>query len=242
VGQVETASGGEGIEFYATRDYRPGDAMSRIDWNRRAKTGELTTVEFREERAATVVIVIDARETAYVSPDSHTPHAVDRIVDTAGQLFTTLTESSDRVGIAAVGSEPCWLAPGSGVDHRVNARELLATHPALTPVPKEDLSAAVGWRKQLRKRLSSGTQVIFLTPLCDEYGSRFARQFDEHGYPVTVISPDPTADRTTSHRLLRVARTHRISALRSTGIPVIDWSWDEPIGVALAHFNERWSQ
>lgn len=242
VGRVETRSGGDGIEFYASREYRPGDSMSRIDWNRLARTGELTTVEFREERAATVVIVIDARETAYVSPEPHTPHAVDRAVDAAGQLFTTLSDSGDRVGITALSSEPCWLAPDSGVDHRVEARDLLATHPALTPVPTESRSAMFRWRKQLRKRLSPGTQVIFITPLCDEYGGRFARRLDEYGYPVTVISPDPTADRTPSHRLSQVARMLRLSALRSTGIPVIDWPWDETVDVALARYNERWSQ
>lgn len=242
VGRVETPIGGDGIEFYATREYRPGDTMSRIDWNRRARTGELTTVEFREERAATVVIVIDARETAYVSPEPHIPHAVDRSVDAARQLFTTLSDSGDQVGITALSSEPCWLAPDSGVDHRLEARELLATHPALTPVPTESRSAMVRWRKQLRKRLSPGTQVIFLTPLCDEYSGRFARRLDEYGYPVTVISPDPTADRTTSHRLSRVARTLQISALRSRDLPVIDWPGDETVDVALARYNERWSQ
>lgn len=241
VGQVETPSGGDGIEFYATREYRPGDPMSRIDWNRKARTGELTTVEFREERAATVVIVIDARETAYVSPEPHALHAVDRAVDAAGQIFTTLSDSGNRVGITAVGSEPCWLAPDSGVDHRVEARELLATHPTLSPVPTECRSAMIRWQKQLRKRLSLGTQVIFLTPLCDESSGRLARKLDEHGYPVTVISPDPTADQTTSHRLSRVARTLRLSALRSRDIPVINWPWDDPVDVALARYNERWS-
>lgn len=216
--------------------------MSRIDWNRRARTGELTTVEFREERAATVVIVIDAREMAYLSPNPYTQHAVDRAVDAARQLFTTVSDSGNQVGITALSSEPCWLAPGSGVDHRVEARELLATHPALTPASTDRRSAMVRWQKQLRKRLSPGTQVIFLTPLCDEYSGRFARRLDEYGYPVTVISPDPTADRTTSHRLSRVARTLRISALRSHDIPVIDWPWDDTVDVALARYNERWSQ
>ncbi|MUW14040.1 DUF58 domain-containing protein [Halorubrum sp. CBA1125] len=242
VGRVETRSGGDGLEFHATREYRPGDPMSRIDWNRRARTGELTTVEFREERAATVVIVIDARETAYVSPARHTPHAVDRAVDAAGRLFATLSDSGDRVGIAAVGSEPCWLAPGSGVDHRVKARDLLATHRALTPVPTATRSTTSRSRKQLRKRLSPGTQIIFITPLCDEYGGRFARRLDEYGYPVTVVAPDPTVDRAVGHRLSRVARTLRLTALRRAGIPVVDWSWDESVDVALARHNERGSR
>jgi len=67
-GQVETDDGGTGVEFQSVREYHPGDSLTRIDWNRRARTGELTTVEFREERAATVVILVDCRRSAYVGP------------------------------------------------------------------------------------------------------------------------------------------------------------------------------
>lgn len=242
VGRVETETSGEGVEFYATREYRPGDGMSRIDWNRRARTGELTTIEFCEERAATVVIVIDARESAYVSPAASASHAVDRAVDAAGQLFTTVADSGNRVGITALNSESCWLAPDSGDDHRIEARTLLGTHPALAPVPTEGRSLLFRRRSQLRQRLSPGTQVIFLTPLCDESGTRFARRLDEHGFPVTVISPDPTADRTAGQRLSQVARLLRLSSLRRSGIPAVDWSWDESVDAALARHTERWNQ
>lgn len=241
-GRVETAGGGEGIEFHATREYRPGDALSRIDWNRRARTGELTTIEFREERAATVVIVIDARAPAYLSPDGLPPHTVDRAVDVAGQVYATLSESGNRVGIASVSPNPCWLAPGSGEVHAVEVRDLLATHAALAPVPPDDRTWLVSWRNRLRSRLSPGTQVVLLTPLCDVYGGRFARHLDEYDYPVTVISPDPTADRTPGHRLARVARAVRISALRREEIPVVDVHWEDTVEVALARYTERWGQ
>jgi uncharacterized protein (DUF58 family) len=242
VGRVETDRGGDGVEFAATREYRPGDSIRRIDWNRRARTGDLTTVEFREERAATVVLAIDARPPAYVSPTPHAAHAVDRAVDAAGRLFTSLAESGDRVGITALSAESCWLAPGAGVDHRAEARELLATHPALSPTPTEGPAGMIRWRRRLRKRLDAGTQVVFLTPLVDDYASRFARLVDEYGFPTTVVAPDPSVDRTASHRLSRVARALRISSLRSAGVPVVDWSWDDPVDVALARYGERRSR
>jgi len=50
-GRVPTDVGGAGVEFHATREYRRGDPVKRIDWNRRARTGELATLELREERA-----------------------------------------------------------------------------------------------------------------------------------------------------------------------------------------------
>jgi len=63
-GRRPADAAGSGVEFYATREYRHGDPRNRIDWRRLARTGELTTVEFREERATTTVFVVDAREAA----------------------------------------------------------------------------------------------------------------------------------------------------------------------------------
>ncbi|MFC7251643.1 DUF58 domain-containing protein [Halomicroarcula sp. GCM10025324] len=242
VGQVETAGGGPGVEFHSTRDYRSGDPLSRIDWNRRARTGELTTIDFREERSTSVLLLVDVREAAYRSAAPHTAHAVDRAVDAAGQVFATLVDTGNRVGIAAYGSDSCWLSPSSGAGHTAAAREMLATHDAFSPVPKESRPSSVPWENRLRKRLSAGTQVMFFSPLCDEHSAGLARRLDEYGYPVSIVTPDPTADRTPGHRLARIARALRLSRLRGAGIPVIDWETDTHLEGALARFIGRWSK
>lgn len=242
VGHERTPTTGDGVEFSATREYRPGDPMARIDWNRHARTRELTTIEFREERAATVVLLIDARTPAYVSPEPEGPHAVDRSVDAAGQLFVQLSDVGNRVGIAATGSDSCWLAPDAGVEHRLAARELLAVDPALSPVRKDGPILFWSWRSKLYQRFERGTQVIYLSPLVDERAVLIARQFDEHGYPVTVIAPDPTTDGSPGHRLAGVARQLRVSTLREAGIPVVDWRWTDSLDAVLARHNERGRQ
>lgn len=241
VGREASHSAGEGIEFHSTREYRAGDPIARIDWNRRARTGELSTVEFREERAATVVLLIDARASAYRSPSSGPPHAVDRAVDAAGQLLGGLLAGGNRVGIAAAPAASCWLAPGSDADHAVEARQLLATHAALHPIPPERSSLPSRWERRLRRRLPEGAQVILLTPLCDDGAVEIARQFDERGHPVTVLGVDPTMDDSQGNRLARVTRTLRIAALRGANVPVVDWDWDEPLAAAIARANERGS-
>lgn len=53
---------GSGQEFYATRAYRPGDAVGRIDWRHFAKTGEFVTQQYRDERAGPTVLIVDVRE------------------------------------------------------------------------------------------------------------------------------------------------------------------------------------
>jgi len=92
VGRVSTSQGGSGVEFHATREYRPGDPLSRVDWNRLARTGELSTVQYREERAATVVAIVDAREQSHVA-DADGESAVEYGVEAAGGVASALLDS-----------------------------------------------------------------------------------------------------------------------------------------------------
>ncbi|WP_432764816.1 DUF58 domain-containing protein [Halobaculum limi] len=239
-GRVPTDVGGSGLEFHSTREYRHGDPAKRINWARYARTGELSTSEFREERAATVVVCIDAREEAYRGPNPESPNAVERSVEAASQAVPALLDTGDRVGIAAFGPGDCWLEPGVGDDHAARARELLATHPALAPTPSDERFLATSWVRRFRRWLPSDAQVIFCSPLVDDYAVTVARRLDAYGHAVTVVSPDPTADDTTGHRLARIERANRVSRLRSAGLRVLDWG-DEPLATELARASARWS-
>jgi uncharacterized protein (DUF58 family) len=176
-GRHETATGGPGLAFHSTREYRPGDPLARVDWNRRAKTGDLGTVEFRERRAATVVLVVDARRAAYRAPDPTAVHAVERSVAAANRSFAALFADGDRVGVAAFagGGVEAWLPPGSGPDHRARGREFLTSADALSPTPPER-GAFEGFQADrrtelkreaidaVRRRLPTASQVVFHSP------------------------------------------------------------------------------
>ncbi|WP_137288381.1 DUF58 domain-containing protein [Natronorubrum halophilum] len=244
-GRVRTADGGSGTTIHSVREYRRSDPLNRVDWNRHAKTGELATLEFHEERAARVVVLVDARLAAYRAPTPDAAHAVDRSVDAAGRIGASLFAAGETVGLAAIGplvwdetdpsgTDPCWLPPASGRHHEVRFQEALATHPQFATLPPDH---ECRWRRQLRRirrRLPSDTQIIFLTTLCDDGSVGIARQLEAHGHPVTVVSPDPTADRTVGHQLARVARHLRRVDLERARTPVIDWPDDDTLDTAIA--------
>lgn len=240
-GRVPTAIGGDGVEFHATREYRHGDPLRRVDWNRRARTGELATTEHREERAATVVLLIDARESAYVAPDPDADTAVESAVDAAGRTFSALLSSGDRVGIAALGPRDCWLPPGSGTDHAARGRDTLATAPALAPTPSDDRFHPSSWFRRFRRRLPADAQVLFLTPLVDRYAVALARRIDAHDHLVTALSPNPTATDTPGRSLVARERSERIRELRQAGIRTVEWG-DRSFPVAVAAAKRRWSR
>jgi len=242
-GEVDTDVGGSGLEFFSVREYREGDPMKRIDWKRKARTGELATIDYRLERAAKVVLLFDARESAYVSAGPNERHAVDQAVDAGMGLFATLFDRSDLVGIAAFDTVPCWLGPGAGDEHAERARQLFASHPAVASTPpalKEVESQYVDPMTHVRRQLSPEAQIMLFSPLCDDYTAEVARRLDSVGHLVTVVSPDPTADRTPGQRLAAIERQMRITNLREHGIRVIDWDTEQPLGLEMDRAQQRW--
>jgi len=238
------AGGGEGVEFHSTREYRPGDSTTRIDWKRLARSAddELTTVRYREERAATVVLVIDAGPDAYLARDADDPGAVEHAVEAAGRLFGSLLDTGDRVGFAALGPRPTWIDPDGGLDHRTRIERVLATDDAFPPTPPAEDSQQPGWAREFHRRFPAESQVVLLSPLTSGRRRFLIRRLRGLGHPVTVVSPDPTRDGTVGRRLARVERRLLIEALRETGVRVVDWDPDEELGIAIGRAGERWSE
>jgi uncharacterized repeat protein (TIGR01451 family) len=240
-GRVSTETGGEGVEFYATRDYRPGDPPGRIDWNRHARTRELATLLFREERAASVVLLVDTREKAYCTPGPGERHAVDRSVAAAGRIFESLLAGGDRVGVASFGPRTCWVDPGAGNTHREEVRRTLASHPAFDYAPSDEPFLPTAHLADIRNRAPVDAQVVLFSPVTDGYIETAARRLQAYGHPITVVSPDVTADHTMGHKLAHVERQTRLNALREAGIRVVDWRPGEELAVALERAGQGWS-
>ncbi|WP_440992004.1 DUF58 domain-containing protein [Haloarchaeobius baliensis] len=241
VGRISADSGGTGTEFYRTREYRPGDSLGRIDWNRYAATGELTTTEYREERATSVLVAVDARRTAYRGPEGET-HAVVRCVAGARRLVDVLDGTRNPVGIVGFGRSYCLLEPDTGREHTRRAHRILATHETFDsrrPTDSVDFEAQA---TQLRSTLNERTQLVLLSPLCDDDIVRFARRLQVAGHGVTVITPDPTDEGSDGRRLARVERRNREMELRDAGVRVVLWSDDQALETALDRAARRWSR
>lgn len=134
-GSLPTDTGGPGIEFHSTRDYQHGDPVSRIDWRQYAKTGDLTTVNYRERRAAAVVLAVDARPASDVTAREGAPSGAALSVYAAAQAVEPLETAGHQVGVAVFGgggsesasgaSNLAWIPPGTGDDHHARLAAVL---------------------------------------------------------------------------------------------------------------------
>jgi len=230
-GPVETTIGGEGVEFRGVREYRPGDPTGRIDWNRRARTGELTTIEFREQRAGSVVLGVDDRPLADAAPQPYAPSGVERSLSAARLAFGRLLDDGHRVGVTGLDRPDRWLAPGTGTDHRREGEEFLAE--AFPPVPESTDSTVPRWERALRTRLPEDAQLLVFSPLADAAVGRALIRLESRGVPVTVLSPDQTGGDDQYDRLERLRRRLVISDLRRRGVPVVEFGPTESLEHAL---------
>ncbi|EJN60017.1 DUF58 domain-containing protein [Halogranum rubrum] len=240
-GRVSTNSGGHGLEFYATRKHQPSDPMSRVDWKRFARTGELTTVLFRQERAATVVVVVDTRPDAHVVREEGEPDAVWLSAYAGERLTEALLNASNRVGAALYGPEESYLTPGTGRDQALRVGQFFET--IESPAEETDFfgSRTADWGfDALLKRLPSDAQVVFLSPFVDDDPTTAVRRLQAHGHAVTVVTPDLSGD-TLGGTVSRMGRKRRLSELRRREIRVVEWSPDEPLYTAVDRAAVRWS-
>ncbi|UPV73663.1 DUF58 domain-containing protein [Halorussus limi] len=294
VGTHTTDSGGEGIEFHSTREYRPGDSISRIDWRRFAKTGDLTTVRFREERAARTVVVVDARPVARTTPSAGYPNGAALSVYAAERLHDALTGASVATSVTAVGlgeddvagglpaddlpwadsdgagsarlvfdaagraadRDDAGSVPTDGTEPVADASRVGRTAGGRASSDRTERSADAGSdrvaatadggnpedsaTRRLLARLPGDAQVVVVSPVLDDWPGSLARALTARGHDVAVLSPDVTgrdsgseADRSPGRSVAGTRREIRLWDLRTAGATTIDWTVDDPLGIAL---------
>jgi uncharacterized repeat protein (TIGR01451 family) len=238
-GRVPTDAGGEGVEFYSTRKYQPGDPMSRVDWKRYARSNELTTIDFRENRAATVVVVVDTREDAQVAPDDESLDGVELGTYAGVRLIDELCAETNRVGVATYGEDGGYLAPGTGETVALRAAKLFGGDLDTDDPAVMRLSGSRPFRR-LRRSMPDDAQVLFVSPVLDRHAVDVARRFTAYGHAVTVVSPDVTGD-SPGGRVAGIDRARRLESLREHGSHVVDWSPDRPLRSSLDAARRRWS-
>ena len=248
-GPLATDSGGPGIEFYSTRDYRPGDERSRIDWRHFAKTNELTTVEYREHRAARVIVVIDGREPARQAEAVSLPTGAELSLYAAARAVSVLLGAGHEVGIAALGVAdpdlgvaPAWIKPTGGRALRAQAQQLYdvvgeTISGEVEGEPAEPQAVSADGRRdeltRLRERLPGDAQLLVVSPLFDAWPVNAIETLRAYHYPATVLSPTASVERTIGQQVEQVDRRVRLARLQALGVQVIDWPREQPLQLAV---------
>ena len=87
---------GDGLEFFALRDYRPGDPPKHIDWRSSARRGQPVVRQFATEASQAPLIVFDC------SPATGGSAAFETLVTVAGSLLTAMAHAGAAASLALV--------------------------------------------------------------------------------------------------------------------------------------------
>ena len=217
---ASTATGESGMQFHATRQYRRGDPMRRIDWRHVAKTGEFVTVQYREDDPTPTVVVVDARPAGRASRAPGYPSAVALCADTARQVHARL----DRAGVATT-------VAAVGLDGRDGEREhtLLRDGIAWVPDSAPDHRLSVLFDDIYDSQHTNGTGD-------DQPGTGESRDRSRTG-PVGEVGADDTVDGD-SETMARLLRRLPSDARVVLCTPLLD-DWPVAFGRAVAGRGSR---
>ncbi|MCW8856791.1 MAG: DUF58 domain-containing protein [Kangiella sp.] len=112
---------GRGMEFSEVRQYQPGDDIRTIDWKVTARTGEVHTKIFQEERERPVFLLVDLQDSMFFGSKKRFKSTLACLQ--AARVFWTAHNSGNRVGaLLSTAEEHVELKPSN---RRQNGLRLL---------------------------------------------------------------------------------------------------------------------
>jgi uncharacterized protein (DUF58 family) len=236
IGEHTGRAVGTGTEFAGLRPYQPGDQLRDVNRAVSIRRGQLHVNQRAAERAADLVIMIDAFGPAEGAVADRT---LDLAVHGAATLAAAYLRVSDRAGVVVLGGALRWLGPAHGDRQFYRIAELLLqarydswVTPDLDRIP--------------RTALPPGTLAVVFSPLLDPRGLAALTDLRRRGFPLIVVDTlrdEPPAvarpaDASLALRLWRLDRAATRSALRALGVPVLPWTDDAELDSVLAPLRQ----
>jgi len=184
-GQYLSVFHGRGVEFSEVREYQPGDDVRSIDWNVTARLGTAYIKRYIEERALTVIFLVDLSASGRFGSRRRTKREL--ATEVCAVLALAAARNHDRIGALFVTDRvERFLAPRQGRRQALRlVSELLTFAPAGTGT---NLTAALDYLEPiLRRRTVVFIVSDFLTRGFEESLARAAQRHDV--IPLQLVDP-----------------------------------------------------
>lgn len=239
-GIVPARVGGDGMDFFGVRDYRPGDSQRQINWRAGARhPGSLFSNEFEQERVADVGLILDARL------GSNIPYGDQSLLEYSIEAITLMVDAllnqGNRVALLIYGGAVNYTLPGYG---KLQKERILQ---ALSGAQLQGSHVFAELRSLPTRLFPAQSQIIFVSPLLPD-DVPFLRRLRSFDYEVLLVSPNPigyerqflpqTPDVALAAELAQLERELLLNQLLQAGIFVLDWEVERPFDeIARAHLQ-----
>lgn len=233
-GQVSSRRPGIGAEFWAVREYVPGDEVRRINWKAMARFDRPFTNEFEGEFSGDVVIVLDARRESFVG--SRTDNPVEHGVRAALGIADHVLASRNRVGLIVQRNVLDRVLPAFGRKQLYRILDALVHVRAGGEWPFAQVAFI------LARYYAPDALVVLISPLSDRTALEAVIGLAARGHAIVVVSPSPleierrltrpSGAQETAYRILRMERDNLLAQLRRVA-QVVDWDPAMPLALSL---------
>jgi uncharacterized protein (DUF58 family) len=224
---------GPGVEYADIRPYVPGDQLRSVNWPVSARRRQLHVTQRLTDRAADVVVLIDA----YRQPAGPATEAAERVVRGAAQVVQTALRHGDRAGIVALGgNRPRWL--GADIGQRQFYRVL-------------DTVLGAGGRFENttgtlapRAAVPAGAIVIAFSTLLDTEFALALIDLRRRGHVVLAVDvldsapfeaqQDPLVD-----RMWALQRSAMYRDMATVGVDIVSWQGDSTLDQSMGVLPDR---
>ncbi|MBX2798801.1 MAG: DUF58 domain-containing protein [Myxococcales bacterium] len=258
-GEFRSAVRGQGMEFEEVREYVPGDDVRHIDWNVTARTGDAHVKVFREERQATVLLVVDVSGSSHVGSggrDGQTDRRL-QIARIAGGLAYASIRNQDRVGLLTFTDQVETFLPPRKTRGHVWAviREAFSSRGSSRGT---DLAEALGFLQSVQRRravivlvsdfMDDGAWERVLGPLARRHRVHATVVHDPLDESLTGLGLVEVVDAETGAAQLvdgstvsaTVSVEERVQRLRRCGARVVPIStMEDPYSALMKHFQRE---
>jgi uncharacterized protein (DUF58 family) len=185
-GQRSSRLYGRGMDYAESRIYQPGDDVRRLDWRLTARSGELHTKLFQEEREGRLLILLDTH--AGMRFGTRTRFKSVQAARAAALAGWYAVRAGERVGALAFGGSRHLLKPQGGTRGAVALCGALCAWDAETDGAVESLSEALA----RAGRLHGASRVLLVSDglSCDEAARARLREVARHARVAVLVVAD----------------------------------------------------
>ncbi len=229
LGEHQVNRPGDGFDFFALREYVPGDTMRQVNWKASARSGKMMVNQMERTTAAEIAIFVDGRAIIEVGPEDSSPRlgiarATATIVD-----FAYVKKDNARVIIYNDHVREIEPMPAERM-----IPYILETMAELSPRGDVPLRIAVS---DVLPSLKPSTPVVIISSLLDDATiSEAVSILLANDMVVTVITPEPVSlpgvDIGFANALL-AERLSNIQTLQGFGAFVVNVAPDESLATTL---------
>lgn len=224
---------GPGVEYADIRPYVPGDQLRSVNWPVSARRRQLHVTQRLTDRAADVVVLIDA----YRQPAGPATEAAERVVRGAAQVVQTALRHGDRAGIVALGgNRPRWL--GADIGQRQFYRVLD------TVLGAGDRFENTTGTLAPRAAVPAGAIVIAFSTLLDTEFALALIDLRRRGHVVLAVDvldsapfeaqQDPLVD-----RMWSLQRSAMYRDMATVGVDIVSWQGDSTLDQSMGVLPDR---